>query len=126
MQIHSFKVYADRYYMNGSIKIKRDVLLILKNMNINVLQKSKEFDYRFVSRLLSQIFDNQTLRNSSAGSSNMRKTAYARLDEAKLQFMIGWLSYQYQFFNFSYQNFGSCNYIFQMCFEFELLPIECV
>lgn len=95
MQIHSFKVYADRYYMNGTIKIKREVLLILKNMNVNVLQKSKEFDYRFISRLLSQIFDNQTLRNSSAGSSNMRKTAYARLDEIKLQFMAGKLSHSF-------------------------------
>lgn len=100
MQIHSFKVYADRYYMDGTIKIKRDVLLILKNMNVNVLQKSKEFDYRFVSRLLSQIFDIQTLRNSSAGSPNMRKTAYARLDEAKLHFMMGKLSYSYLCSNF--------------------------
>lgn len=122
MQIYSFKVYADRYYMNGTIRIKRDVLLILKNMNVNVLQRSREFDYRFISRLLGQIFDNQTLRNSSAGSLNMRKTAYALLNEAKLQFMMGKLSYS----NFSNQTFDSCKDLFQMCFEFELLGIKCV
>lgn len=56
-------------------------------MNSNVLQRAKEFDYTFVSRLLFEVFDTATLCESTAASPNMKKTAYARLDDSKYAFI---------------------------------------
>lgn len=81
------QAFADRAYLDGAIQIQRGHAILLKNMNQNVLQKAKEFDYSFVSRLLTQVFDIQTLCESSAGSQNARKTSYAKLDLRKYKFV---------------------------------------
>lgn len=80
------KVLADRFYLNGIIKIKRETAVLLRNMNNNVLQRTKDHDYSFVSDLLLEIFDTATLCKSIANTTNEKKTAYARLDERKYTF----------------------------------------
>lgn len=77
----------DRQYLDGAVKVKRNTITILKNMNSNVLQRAREFDYSFISRLILEVFDVATLRNSTAFSTNMQRTAYARLDEQKYEFV---------------------------------------
>lgn len=52
-------------------------MAILKNMNENILQKSKEFDYAFISRLLLDVFDDASLVSSNP------------LDPIKLKFIQG-------------------------------------
>lgn len=79
-------IFGDRLYMNADIKIKRDTVTILKNMNTNVLQSSKEHDFNFVSRLLVEVFDTPTLCRDTR-TINAKKNAYARLDEAKYKFI---------------------------------------
>lgn len=83
---------ADRYYLNDLIKIKRNTVLILKKMNENVLQKAKEHDYSFVSCLLGANFSDEELQNSTTTDRSMSKTAYARLDEQKYNFIRGKLN----------------------------------
>lgn len=82
-------MHRDRFYMNGKIKINWSTVVILKNMNRNVLQRSDSYDYQYICRLLGALFNKATLRSCSAGSSNMRKTAYARLDFDKFKFIEG-------------------------------------
>lgn len=67
---------GDRQYLDGAVKVKRNTITILKNMNSNVLQRAREFDYSFISRLILEVFDVATLRNSTAFSTNMQRTAY--------------------------------------------------
>lgn len=50
-------------------------------MNQNVLQKAKEFDYAFVSRLLLDIFDKSTLISNE------------QLDISKIEFIQGMENY---------------------------------
>lgn len=47
---------------------------------------AKEYDYIFVSRLLSELFSDATLANVGH-SANKKKTAYARLNEVKYKFL---------------------------------------
>lgn len=56
-------------------------------MNTNVLQRCKQHDYPFVCRLLAALFDEETLRRSTASDRSLTKTAYARLDNEKCEFM---------------------------------------
>lgn len=56
-------------------------------MNENVLQRSKEHNYSSVCRLIEEVFDEETLRNSTANDRNLKKTAYARLDPEKYDFV---------------------------------------
>lgn len=85
---------ADRYYLGDKIKIKHEVVLILKNMNINVIQRAKEYDYPFLFRLLTQVFGPSNLALSSGFSMNRQKTAYARLDMEKYKFVEGKFLFQ--------------------------------
>lgn len=80
---------ADRYYLNEKIKIKREIVLILKNMNVNVIQRAKEYDYSFIARLLGQVFGNEILNKSSISTLNAKKIAYANLDLEKYNFVKG-------------------------------------
>lgn len=81
-------MYADRFYLNGKIRVKRSTIALLRNMNNNVLQMAKEYDYSFVVRLLSEVFKNETLVNASVNTVNGKKTAYAKLDEQKYKFVL--------------------------------------
>lgn len=80
---------ADRYYLDEKIKIKREIALILKNMNVNSIQRAKEYDYPFVTRLLGQVFGKEILIKSSVGTLNAKKIAYANLDLEKYNFVKG-------------------------------------
>lgn len=80
-------IFGDRYYMDADVRIKRDTVTILKNMNNNVLQSAKEFDYSFVSRLLIEVLDAPTLCKEAFISVNAKKTAHAQLDEVKYKFI---------------------------------------
>lgn len=111
----SFQRDANRYYLDGAIRIGRNTLIILKNFNKNVITKGKEFDYRFVSRLLLQIFPKEVLRQCSASTNNMRNTAYARLDIEKYTFMEGEM-----LLHFSCTGSAFFLHILQNCFRFEL------
>lgn len=46
-----------------------------------------EHDYTFISRLLQAVFTEEELRNSTASNRSMKKTAYARLNERKYNFV---------------------------------------
>lgn len=61
--IHSiyFQVRGDRYYLGGIIKIPFDRVKTLKGMNSNYLTSTKEFDYRFISRLIMDVFSKEEL-----------------------------------------------------------------
>lgn len=78
---------GDRYYMDGDVKIKRDTVTLLKNMNINVLQSTRQFDYSFISKLLVEVFESGVLSKDILPSINARKIAYANLDETKYKFI---------------------------------------
>lgn len=56
-------------------------------MNTNVVQRYKQHDYSFISKLLGAIFDDATLQNATASDRSMAKTAYARLDDDKYDFI---------------------------------------
>lgn len=93
-----FQASTDRFYKSGSIKIRRNDVAILKKMNENVLQKSKEHDYSFVCRLIGEVFDEETLRNIVllvvlTSYRNWKKTAFARLDSEKYDFIASELMY---------------------------------
>lgn len=83
----NFQVNGDRFYLDGRIKICRSDAIILRNMNVNVLQRCREHDYSFVCRLIQNVFSEEALRNSTSSDRNWTKTAYARLDDAKYNFV---------------------------------------
>lgn len=86
------QVDGDRYYLDGLIKISKSDVDILKGMNYNYLTLSKEFDYRFISRLLGAIFSTATLTESCVKSRETNKTSgstYKELDATKFEFIKG-------------------------------------
>lgn len=62
---------------------------------MNVLQQAKEHDFSFVCRLVEAVFSQDELSKSSASDPNLKKTAYARLNDAKYAFVEGILSFIY-------------------------------
>lgn len=56
-------------------------------MNSNVIQRYKQHDYPFICRLLGAVFDDNTLRNSTASDRSLARTAYVRLDEQRYNFV---------------------------------------
>lgn len=84
-----FQSVADRFYLNGKIKINRRDVHTLKLMNVNVIQKAKEHDYSFVCRLVEAVFSQDELAKSTASNPILKRTAYARLDDTKYNFIEG-------------------------------------
>lgn len=58
-------------------------------MNISVLQKAKEHDFPFVCRLIEAVFSHDELSKSTASNPNLKKSAYARLNDEKYAFVEG-------------------------------------
>lgn len=83
------QVKGDRYYHDGSIKISKEYVTVLKGMNANYLTNLKEFDYRFLVRLLSGVFTKDELRNGCVRAKNntQRPCAYQQLNALKIDFV---------------------------------------
>lgn len=89
---------ADRYYLDGLIKIPKFIVDFLKGMNANVVTSSKESDYRFLSALLSSVFTNEELadgcvkmasRESNKENQLSSTSKYQPLDPRKFEFVKG-------------------------------------
>lgn len=87
------KEKADRYYLNGQIRISKENVHILKGMNSNYLTSTKDHDYRFLSRLLLCIFERDDLANScvkieeASHTRHTRNAKYKELDPIKFGFV---------------------------------------
>lgn len=77
--------------MGGSIKINFDDLAVLKGMNTNYLTSTKDFDYRFISRLLLSVFEKQELIESCVRIDEVqtKNSKYQHLDPLKFGFVKG-------------------------------------
>lgn len=84
---HSFQADGDRYFLNGSIKIKRDVVQTLKNMNSSPITNQAEYDYRFISYLIGEVFSRKTLEQSAVYSSN-KTGKFNSLDKDQYSFVL--------------------------------------
>lgn len=84
-----FQSKADRFYLGGLVKILRNDVILLKKMNSNVIQRTKEHDYPFICRLIDAVFEKGELSASTASNPNLKKTAYARLNREKFSFVEG-------------------------------------
>lgn len=82
-----FQAHGDRYYLDGKIKIAKDIAITLKNMNLSPITNQPEYDYRFVVYLLTEVFGNETLLKSSAYAKQSSSHKYQNLDQVKLAFV---------------------------------------
>lgn len=83
------KIKADRYYLNQKIRISKEKVEILKGMNKNYLTSTKDFDNRFLSRLLLCVFEENELIEGCVrveGASG-RDLKYKELDPIKFEFV---------------------------------------
>lgn len=89
---------GDRYYLDGLIKVQKSVVDSLKGMNSNYLTSLKDFDYRFVSILLTSIFTKDELATGcvkidSCGKpkeeSHSSISTHKLLEERKIDFIKG-------------------------------------
>lgn len=90
-----FQANGGRYYYEGLIKLSKDRIDVLKGMNANFLTNSKEFDYRFIVRVLKAIFDKNELTNGCVRDKNQtqhRPSQYQQLDTLKFDFAKGMYS----------------------------------
>lgn len=61
---------------------------MLKGMNNNYITRTKEYDYRFLGRLLHEVFGDDCLRNGCVKSTNAGGTCkYQQLDKKKFDFV---------------------------------------
>lgn len=87
---YTTNVNADRYYLDGRMRISKSNVDILKGMNSH-LTSTKDHDYRFISRLLLCVFEKDELANGCVkieGSSNNKPTKYNALDPLKFDFVM--------------------------------------
>lgn len=76
--------------MDGSIKLKKEAMSMLKGMNSNYLTSCKEFDYRFLSRLLLELFAKDELAKSCVKvNESTNGSIYENLDKSKFDFIKG-------------------------------------
>lgn len=85
------QINGDRYYYDGAIKISKNYVEILKGMNANMLTNSKDFDYRYMARLLKAVFSEDELRNGCVTriDQTQRPSQYKKLDPLKFDFVKG-------------------------------------
>lgn len=82
------KEHGDRYYLNGHIKISKDIVQTLKNMNASIITNQPDYDYRFTSYLLNQVYTNEILVNSAVYQSQQNKNRKFRaLSGEKFEFI---------------------------------------
>lgn len=81
---------ADRYYLDGMIKMSKTDVDILKGMNSNYLTATKDCDYRFLCRLLLCVYGKTDLIKGCVkvdGASNNVNSKYKQLDQIKFNFI---------------------------------------
>lgn len=85
-----FQSNLDRYYLDGLIKIPKEEIALLKGMNSNIITGSKEYDYRFISRLLLAVFEEKDLCEGCVKQRDTKTPCiYKELDEMKFSFVKG-------------------------------------
>lgn len=86
---------GDRYFFDGLIKISKPIILLLKGMNNNYLTNTKEYDYRFLGRLITEVFGKDVLENGCVKSNVVGAPCqYELLDAKKFDFVKGELFFQ--------------------------------
>lgn len=86
--LFSLQTNGDRYFLDGQIKISKDIVQTLKNMNTSTITNSIDYDYRFIKYLISQVFSKDTLAESAIYQSNRSAARkFRELDEDKLSFV---------------------------------------
>lgn len=84
-----FQTYGDRYYLNGKIKIPKNIIDSLKGMNKNYITSVKDCDYRYISILLNCVFTKEEMEKGCVQMSKSSQTPFSHLDEEKFEFMKG-------------------------------------
>lgn len=59
--MYFFQIEGDREYLNSAVVLKREQIRKLKNMN-----KSSEYDSKFIRYMLSIVFGDDTLKNNES------------------------------------------------------------
>lgn len=77
---------GDRLYLDGTLKMNLEAVLILKKMNVAYPKNSVDFDPEFVCRLLKSIFSKEELKKCSDHSTDSKLRGFNR---RKLRFAKG-------------------------------------
>lgn len=73
--------------MNGLIKIKKEIVQTLKNMNTSFITNNADYDYRFISYLITEVFSKENLAESAVYKPGSVKHKFNSLDQTKLTFV---------------------------------------
>lgn len=84
-----FQSTGDRFYLNGLAKISLKDVKMFKKWKDEYPHSTADYDSRFVSYLLTILFDRETLSRSSAsgGVAHNVGTAHDPLDPERLNFL---------------------------------------
>lgn len=85
-----FQSNADRFYVNGRVKISSSTIKMFKKWKNEFPHSTMDYDSRFVSLLLINVFNIDILRRSSAtGKRACNGVIHDALDPVLLKFVKG-------------------------------------